>query len=179
MHRLFVAVRPPASIRTQLLDLMESVHGVRWQDEEQLHLTLRFVGEVDRHQAEDIAAALGSIHFPRFDIALAGIGSFDRRSQATHLWAGVAPHEPLKALHNKVDQALARVGVEPDRRAYLPHITLARLTRLSGPIDGLLRTAASLTSPPFAVEAFCLYESELSPAGATYSVIERYQLAAG
>ena len=59
---------------------------------------------------------------------------FDRRGMPETVWAGVTPHEPLKTLHKKVDQAIARVGVEPDQRAYLPHITLARLKRSSGPV---------------------------------------------
>ena len=176
MHRLFAAIRPPSAIREQLLDVMEGVRGARWQDEDQLHLTLRFVGEVDRHQATDIAAALGSIHHPGFEIALNGIGSFDRRGEPTVLWAGVAPHEPLKALHNKVDQALARAGVDPDRRAYLPHITLARLNRSTGPIDGLLEAHGGISSPAFAVDEFRLYESDLTPEGAIHSVVERYRL---
>ena len=72
---------------------------------------------------------------------------FDRRGQPETVWAGVAPHEPLKALHKKVDQALARVGVEPDQRAYLPHITLARLKRASGPVGNLLEQSGGLASP--------------------------------
>lgn len=176
MHRLFVAVRPPSPIRLQLLDLMEGVRGVRWQDEDQFHLTLRFIGEVERHQAEDIAAALGTIHQPRFDLSLSGLGTFGKGRQATTLWAGVAPHEPLKALHKKVDQALSRVGIPPDHRAYSPHITLARLKPSTGPIDVLMQGAGSLASPPFTVDSFCLFESMLSAAGAIHSVVERYPL---
>jgi RNA 2',3'-cyclic 3'-phosphodiesterase len=176
MHRLFVAIRPPEAIRERLLDLMEGVKAARWQDEEQLHLTLRFVGEVDRHQADDIAAALGTIRHPPFEVAVSGIGSFDRRGQPVTLWAGVSPHEPLKSLHKKVDQAVQRAGVEPDHRAYLPHITLARLNRSTGPIAPLLESAGALSSPPFPVDSFGLYESHLSPQGAIYTVVERYSL---
>lgn len=176
MHRLFVAIRPPQTIRERLLDLMEGVKGARWQDEDQLHLTLRFIGEVDRHQADDIAAALGTIRHPGFEIALSGIGSFDRRGQPVTLWAGVSPHDQLKSLHKKVDQAVQRAGVEPDHRAYLPHISLARLNRSAGPIEPLLASAGGLSSPPFAVDSFRLYESDLSPQGAIYSVVERYPL---
>jgi RNA 2',3'-cyclic 3'-phosphodiesterase len=176
MHRLFVAIRPPEAIRERLLDLMEGVKGARWQDEEQLHLTLRFVGEVDRHQADDIAAALGTIRHPPFEVAVSGIGSFDRRGQPVTLWAGVSPHEPLKSLHKKVDQAVQRAGVEPDHRAYLPHITLARLNRSTGPIAPILESAGGLSSPPFPVDSFGLYESHLSPQGAIYTVVERYSL---
>lgn len=176
MHRLFVAIRPPRAVRAQLLDLMGGVRGARWQSDDQLHLTLRFIGEVDRHRAGDLAAALGAIHYPRFEIALAGVGSFDRRGRAEALWAGVAPQESLKALHNKVDQAAARIGIEPDRRVYLPHITLARLNRSSGPVDRLLETAGGLASPAFTVDSFCLYESQLGQEGSVYSIVERYPL---
>ena len=176
MHRLFVAVRPPAFVRAQLLDLMEGLQGARWQDEDQLHLTLRFVGEVERHQAEDVAAALGTIHHPAFDLALSGLGSFARRGTPVTLWAGVTPHEPLKSLHKKIDQALARAGVQPDRRAYAPHITLARLGPSGDPIRPLMAQAGGISSLPFAVTDFRLYESVLSPHGASHSVVARYPL---
>lgn len=176
MHRLFVAIRPPVPIRDQLLDLMEGVDDARWQDEEQLHLTLRFIGEVDRHCANEAAAALESVRFPAFEITLNGLGSFDRRGRSSTLWAGVTPHEPLKALHRKIDQALQQAGIEPDRRAYLPHITLARLGRTSGSVRTLVETFGGMTSPPFRIDHFRLYESDLSPKGAIYTTVERYGL---
>ena len=176
MHRLFVAIRPPFPIRALLLDIMGGISGARWQSDDQIHLTLRFIGEVDRHRAEDIHAALGAIHHPRFEIALNGIDAFDRRGEPVTLWAGVTPHEPLKALHKKVDQACLRVGVDPDRRAYHPHITLARLKRGIGPLKGLVEQSGGLASAPFAVTAFALYESELAPEGPIYSRIETYPL---
>jgi 2'-5' RNA ligase len=176
MHRLFVAIRPPRPVREQLIALMGGVSGARWQSDEQLHLTLRFIGEVDRHKGDDVHAALGAIHHPAFEIALAGIGSFERRGEPQTLWAGVAPQEPLKILHNKIDQAVARAGVAAEHRAYMPHITLARLNRSSGPVAGLLEASGGITGSPFLIDAFCLYESELTPQGAVYSVVERYPL---
>jgi RNA 2',3'-cyclic 3'-phosphodiesterase len=178
MHRLFVAIRPPASVRALLLGAMGGVSGARWQSEDQLHLTLRFIGEVDRHRAGDIHAALGAVHHAPFEIALNRIGAFERRGQAEAVWAGVTPQEPLKALHNKVDAALTRVGVPPDQRAFLPHVTLARLKRSSGPVGNLLEHSGGLTSPPFAVDHFALFESTLTPEGAVYTIVERYSLAA-
>jgi 2'-5' RNA ligase len=176
MHRLFVAIRPPASVRAQLLAAMGGVSGARWQDEDQIHLTLRFIGEVDRHRARDVHAALGGVHSPSFELALAGVGSFERRGEPTALWAAVAPHEPVKRLHKKVDQALARIGIEPDRRAYVPHISLARLPYGAGAVGPFLHAAGRLASPPFAVEEFCLFESRLTPESAVYTVVERYKL---
>ena len=176
MHRLFVAIRPPERIRRLLLGAMGGISGARWQSDEQLHLTLRFIGEVDRHRAGDIHAALGAIHHPPFEIAISGLGAFDRRGQPETVWAGVTPQEPLKALHNKIDQAIGRVGVEPDQRAYFPHITLARLKRSSGGIRGLLEESGGLKSEPFLVDRFALYESKLTPEGAVYTAVETYSL---
>lgn len=176
MHRLFVAVRPPEPIRAALLAAMGGVSGARWQSDEQLHLTLRFIGEVDRHHARDIHAALGGIHHPGFEIAVSGLGTFERRGQPEVIWAGVAPHEPLRSLHKKVDQALGRIGIEPERRAYMPHITLARLKRSSGPVHELIGRSGGLATPPFRIAAFSLYESRLTPEGAVYSIVEDYPL---
>lgn len=177
MHRLFVAIRPPQTIREQLLGLMGGISGARWQSDEQIHLTLRFIGEVDRHVAEDAAVALTAVRQQSFEVALNGIGTFSHRGQPEVIWAGVAPHEPLKALHKKIDQACVRAGLEPERRAYSPHITLARLKRESGPVGGLLEAAGSVASAPFCVDSFALYESQLTPDGAVHTMVERYPLA--
>ena len=177
MHRLFVAVRPPEMVRDLLLDAMDDVPALRWQDDDQLHLTLRFLGEVDRHQAEDVHAALGSIRHPPFELAVSGLGMFDRRGVPTTAWAGVTPSEPVHNLHKKVDQAIARVGIEPDRRAFHSHITLARLGRDAGPAHGFLARSGTVSGPPFRVEAFGLYESRLTPDGAVYAELETYPLA--
>ena len=176
MHRLFVAIRLPAPVRAQLLGLMGGVAGARWLSEDQLHLTVRFIGEVDRHLARDVDAALSSLHHPRFSIAVNGLGVFERRGEPVTLWTGVAPHAPLHALHKKVDQALVRVGVEPDRRAYAPHVTIARLPRGAGPVRALVEQSGGVAGPPFAVEEFCLYESRLTPEGPVYTLAERYAL---
>lgn len=176
MFRLFAAIRPPAEMRGALLAAMGGVSNARWQSDEQLHLTLRFIGEVDRHRAQDIAAALGSVHHPRFDLALDGVGQFDRKGRIETLWAGVTPHEPVKTLHNKIDQALARVGLDPETRAYLPHITLARFGRSAGPIGGLLTRSGGVSSAAYPITEFCLFESKLSHEGSIYTVVDRYQL---
>jgi 2'-5' RNA ligase len=176
MHRLFVAVRPRREIRELLLGMMGGILGARWQDDEQLHLTLRFIGEVDSHRADDLVAALGSVHHKAFEIGLAGVGSFGKRGKGA-VWAGVTPQDELKSLHKKVDQACLRAGIEPDTRAYHPHITLARLGRSAGPAEPFLERWAGLSSEPFAVDSICLYESRLGSEGASYTVAERYPLA--
>lgn len=176
MHRLFVAIRPPAPIRQLLLAAMGGISGARWQSDDQLHLTLRFIGAVDRHLAGDVHAALGGVHHPPFALALNGLGCFDRRGFPDSVWAGVTPQEVVKALHKKVDAALLRVGVAPDERAFLPHITIARMSRSAGPIGNLLEEAGGLSSPAFTVDSFALFESDLTHEAAVYSVVERYKL---
>jgi 2'-5' RNA ligase len=176
MHRLFVGIRPPAPVCERLLALMGGVSGARWQNEDQLHLTLRFIGEVDRHLAQDVHAALGSVHHPSFELSLSGIGAFDRRSEPTVLWVGVTPADPVKALQKKVEQALARVGLEPERRAFHPHITLARLPRGAGTIQPLLEASGGVSGPAFEVADFCLFESRLTAQGAVYAILERFPL---
>lgn len=175
MHRLFVAIRPPASHRARLLAMMGGMAGARWQDGDQLHLTLRFVGQVDRHHANDIADALRAVRFAPFDIALSGVGCFNRKGVVDALWAGVQPRDALTALHKKVDRACVAAGLPPDERAYLPHITLARFGRGGGLVEPFLAQHADLTSPPFQVTGFGLFESHLGHTGATYHLIDRYR----
>lgn len=176
MHRLFVAIRPPEAIRRRLLLAMGGISGARWQSDEQLHLTLRFIGEVDRHLAADILAALGGVHHPPFEIAISGIGTFDRRGSPETVWAGIAPQEPVRSLRKKVDQALARVGIGPEQRAFTPHVTLARLKRTSGTVGNLLESEGGIASQPFRVDRFGLFESRLTPEGAVYTEVDSFPL---
>ena len=125
MHRLFVALEPPPHIRAQLLDLMGGVAGARWQSDAQLHLTLKFIGEVDRRTAEDVATTLSYLRHPCFSLSLSGVGMFDRRGRPEALWVGVSPRDSVKPLHDKVDQALRGAGIAPDGRPYAaddPHL---------------------------------------------------------
>ncbi len=179
MHRLFVALRPPAHIRAQLIDAMGGIAGARWQDDEQLHVTLRYIGEVERPVAEDVAVALGSVRAAPVTLAIAGVGRFDGDGRpGGAVWAGVAPRAPLAALHAKIDMALVRAGLQPERRAYLPHITLARLSRGAGSPDRFLADRAMLSSEPFTLDHVLLFESHLGASGATYEAVARYPLAA-
>lgn len=180
MHRLFVALRPPPPVRATLLAAMGGgVAGARWQDDEQLHATVRFIGEVERTHAEDLVAALAGVTAPAPMARLDGVGSFDRRGRVDTLWARLSPLEPLEALHRKVDQALARAGVAPDTRRYLPHVTLARFGRHAGDPSAIARwleAHAALSSPPFALPHLVLYESRLGSEGARYDAITRWPL---
>jgi 2'-5' RNA ligase len=179
MHRLFVAMRPPPDIRALLIAAMGGVSRARWQDDEQLHLTLRFIGEVDRPQAEDVAAALGRVRAEAPAVAIAGVGRFEKAGRTDTIWAGIAPRQPVAELHASIDRALRQAGIAPDRRAYLPHVTLARLPRSAGAepsVERFLADRAALSSAPFSCGAFFLFESRLGHEGARYEAVARYPL---
>lgn len=176
MHRLFVAIRPPEPIRDLLIDAMDDSPDFRWQDDEQLHITLRFVGEVDRPLADDLAAALGTVRADRFDLRIKGVGRFEQRSSGA-LWAGVELKEPIAALAAKVERICQQLGLEPERRAFHPHITLARWKgRRTREVQSFLERKRALSSDPFEVDRFTLFESRLSRHGAHYEAVAEYAL---
>jgi len=175
MHRLFVAIRPPEDIIDLLLDAMDEGAEFRWQSDQQLHLTLRFVGEVERPLADDLAAALAGVRSAPFELRLSGLGSFDHRNGGA-LWAGVEPKAEVTALAARIERACLAVGLPPETRAFRPHITLARWR---GPRSREAReflAGRSLSSPPFAVDRFILFESRLSRHGAHYEAVCDYPL---
>lgn len=175
MHRLFVAIRLPEDIRDLLIDATNEDAAFRWQSDEQLHLTLRFVGEVERPIADDLAVALATLRSEAFELRLSGLGSFDHRGAGT-LWSGVEPKEPVRALAARIERLCQSVGLPPERRAFTPHITIARWT---GPRSRQARAflaGRTIASPPFAVTAITLYESRLSRHGAHYEAVAEYPL---
>ena len=176
MHRLFVAIRPPEEIRDLLIDAMDDSPALRWVGEDQLHLTLRFIGEVERPMANDVAAALERVRSPAFELAVKGVGRFEQRSGGA-LWAGVEPRGPVAELAAKVERACVQAGLEPERRTFHPHITLARWNRRNA--DAVLafeRRRADLASAAFPVAEFILFESRLSRHGPHYEEVAAYPL---
>src|SRR5919107_359602 len=154
MHRLFVAIRPPQHIRDLLIDAMDDSADFRWQDEEQLHLTLRFAGEVERPVASDIADGLGRIRGEPFELRINGVGRFEQRNSGA-LWAGVEPRAAVASLAAKIERTCQAAGLEPERRAFHPHITLARWKgRRTRELASFLERRRGLVSEPFAVDRF-------------------------
>ena len=176
MHRLFVAIRPPEHIRDLLVDAMDDTPDFRWQDESQLHVTLRFIGEVDRPLANDLADALARVRSPVFNVRINGVGRFEQRSGGA-LWAGVEPKEPIVALAAKIERVCQQVGLEPERRAFHPHVTLARWNgRRTREVADYLERRRGLVSEPFQVASFILFESHLSRHGAHYEAVAQFRL---
>ena len=177
MHRLFTAIRPPGAVRDLLIDAMDDSAELRWVGDDNLHLTLRFIGEVERPLAEDVAAALSGVRFPKFELTITGAGMFEQRNGGA-LWGGVAPREPVATLAAKVERACVSAGLEPERRAFHPHITVARWNRRSAAAArSWLERNRALASAAFAVDRFTLFESRLSRHGAHYEEVMEYSLA--
>ena len=177
MHRLFVAIRPPEPIRDLLIDAMDDSADFRWQDDDQLHLTLRFVGEVDRPLAEDLALALTRVTTDPFTLRIAGTGRFEQRNSGA-LWAGVEPKAPVAALASKVERACVDVGIEPNAAPFIrTSPSPAGRAAERREVASFLERTRGLSSDPFAVTEFILFESRLSRHGAHYEPVTIYPLA--
>lgn len=179
LHRLFIGLRPPKDVRALLLGMMGGVAAARWQSDDQLHLTLRFIGDVDGRMAEDVALTIARVHTARFTTSLHGVGQFSKLGRTNAIWAGLTPGDALTSLHRKIDQALIRIGLTAEGRAYVPHITLARLPRSAGAeheVSQFLAAHGGLTSTPFAFSHVTLFESHLTRDGARYDAIDRWPI---
>ena len=153
MIRLFVALEIPDDIRGHLETLHAGVPGARWVASENIHLTLRFIGDVDGAVCEDVVDALLAIRAPSFELTLERLGTFQQGSIAHTLWVGVQRNEVLLQLQSKVERVLVAAGLPPERRRYAPHLTIARLRDASvGHVGSFIAEHEPFRMPPFAVE---------------------------
>lgn len=178
MIRLFVALSLPAEIRAQLAELAGGIPGARWVAPENYHLTLRFIGEVEAWRAEEIDDALLNIRARPFALSLRGVGIFERAGRVGPLWVGVEKTDALAFLRTKVETALQRIGLEPERKRFAPHVSLARVDRaVPEKLIGYLQAHSLFRAPPVAVESFVLYSSRLGKEQAVYVPEVEYELA--
>lgn len=160
MIRLFVALPLPETLRMRLAMLQAGVEGARWVPAENLHVTLRFIGDVQEDLCDDIVAALDAVAAPSLRVDPSGVGHFETGGRPHAIWAGVDRSPDLVALHEKIDRALVRTGLPPEGRKYAPHITLARVRRAKGNhLLDWLGTNGGFSAPPFEARSFTLFES--------------------
>ncbi len=169
MYRLFVAIELPTVVKQHLSLMLCGVPGAKWTDPDQMHLTVRFIGEVDGGVMEDILGALATVRADSFSIHLKGVGHFPPRQDPQTLWIGVEKSEGLSLLRSRVESALARAGVPRERRKFHPHVRLAYLrnSKLSK-VAIYLSQHALLEVAPFEVTEFSLYSSQLASNGAIH-----------
>src|ERR1039458_10029791 len=126
MIRLFVAIDLPEELKDLVAEIGSGLTGARRVPREQLHLTLRFIGEVDEQFFKAAKVALKKIKATSFKLALKGLGHFPPGKRPKVFWAGLGRSGPLLELQKKVEQALTEIGFIPEERGFSPHLTLAR-----------------------------------------------------
>lgn len=175
--RLFVGLDLPWPLKERLATLGGGIPGARWVSTENYHLTLRFIGETPGYVAEEIGLALASLKARGFNLTLAGVGTFARGGKATALWVGVERNPELEHLRGKIETALQRCGLEPERRRFQPHVTLARLDNVvEAKVAAFVAAHNLFRADPVAIEHFTLFSSRLGKDQAVYEPEVEYEL---
>ncbi len=187
--RLFAAVALPSEVREVLARAIgrlrdADLQGVRTVAPEGVHVTLKFLGNVDTGLVPSLSEAFTAVGegVAPFELALQGVGAFPDERAPRALWAGIAGNtEELAALAHRVDEACATLGFPRERRAFMPHLTIARL-RDSATVNDRGRAAQALAAiranvgGRFTVDALHLIKSTLTPAGPTYQTLHTVHL---
>ena len=178
MFRLFAGLALPEDLRSRLAVLQGGIDGARWVASENMHITLRFIGEVDEITAEEIDGALSRLTASPLNISLSGAGRFNSRNKPRAVWVGVEKTPDLMALQEKVDRAIINIGLPPEGRKYMPHVTLARMKNARAQhTQNWVAVHDLFLAAPFVAREVVLYESRLGRAGADYSPVAIYPLA--
>lgn len=179
MIRLFVGLALPEDLRAVLAGRQNGVPGARWVEPKNLHVTLRFIGEVDEHVAADIDAELAEVRAPAPVVELNGLGRFGDKRGARILHVGVEPAPALVHLRDKVESACVRAGLAPETRKFKPHVTLARFGGFGGGgrVDDIVAANTSWRPGTFTADHFVLFSSHLGHNGADYTAERVYPLA--
>jgi 2'-5' RNA ligase len=179
--RIFIAVDLSTDIRKALSEVQRELRPVtdtaRWVAAESIHITLKFIGEAPDKRVEDIHGALAGLNWKPFTITVRNVGFFPGTRSPRVFWAGMeAP--TMEGLAEELDARMERIGFEKERRAFRPHITLARARE--NRMDSSLVTASEKYQNhefgSFLVDRVFLFQSTLKPSGAVYDKIKEYLL---
>ncbi len=177
MPRLFTGLEIPADVGQSLGLLRGGLPGARWIDPEYYHLTLRFIGDVDFALAHEVASLLGQVKRKAFEFRFDGLSSFGGRKPRAVVAAAAAPAQALLDLQAEHERLLRRIGLEPEGRKYIPHVTLARLRDSSSrQVADYLSERGGFRSPSFRIARFVLFSSRASTGGGPYVVEEAFSL---
>jgi 2'-5' RNA ligase len=178
MPRLFTAVEIPPDIAQSLSMLRGGLPGARWIDPENYHLTLRFIGDVDDSTAHEVESLLDRVRRSAFELRIDGLTSFGGKKPRAVV-ATVTPTPTLMDVQAEQERLMQRMGLEPEGRKYIPHVTLARLRDSSSrDVADFLATRGFYRSEPFPVSRFVLFSSRASVGGGPYIVEADYPLGA-
>src|SRR5438105_2008647 len=170
MPRLFTAIEIPEAIRMHLSLLRAPLAGAKWIEPEDMHITLRFAGDIDGRTADELVDFLAGVRARPFPVTIAGVGAFGGRDPRV-LWAGVEAGEPLDALKRANDRAARAAGLQPEARAFKPHVTLARMRRgCEQAVARFLGETGALRTRPFVATRFVLLSARPGSGGGPYVV---------
>jgi 2'-5' RNA ligase len=175
MPRLFIAIDLPPVHRARIRSICTGIPGARWTPVAQIHLTLRFIGEVDFLLMQQISENLAEVRTEPLTLRIKGLGHFPPGRSPKVLWVGLENSARLLRLRKRLETALVQIGLEPERRKFAPHITLARFnTPPTKPLRDFLATNQLFELPPFPVQEFHLYSSRLTSSGAIHQLEASY-----
>lgn len=170
--RLFIGLELPDSLQRLLARLTTDLPGAHWHMPQDLHITLRFLGQLDPVRQQAILPLLRSSSVAPFRLQVSGVGDFDQRI----LWAGLAPSDPLLALKQQLDLGLQAMSLPADMHDYHPHITLARIKAdHQDSLRDFIEAYQQLELPSWEVSHLSLFESRNNDQG-RYHVLGRYPL---
>ena len=182
--RLFVALEIPLAVRQNLAILLDSSRAItkepRWVRAENLHVTLKFLGEVAEGKVDAVRAALGEIRSDKaVSLELRGLGFFPNEKHPRVFWAGMEASSNLKTLAGDIEGAVGKLGIPREKREFSPHLTLARFERPRLP-EALRKLIAENLQRAFGsvrTNEFILIQSKLKPTGAEYTTVATFQFA--
>ena len=178
MVRLFVALALPEAVKAELAGLVGGIPGAKWLPPANYHMTLRFIGEIQSWQAQDVDHALAAIRARPFEISLHGLGTFEKAGRLQALWVGIERSAVLTHLQNKVENALQRADIAPERKRFAPHVTLARVDRAPpDKVIGFVQAHNLFRAPPITIKHFSLFSSQLGKEHSVYTQEADYALA--
>jgi 2'-5' RNA ligase len=182
--RLFVAIELPEHVRQNLADLLHEFRAIspqtKWVRPENMHLTLKFLGETASEQLNEVKATLHRIYSSEpIELEFRGLGFFPNARRPRVLWAGIESSLNLSGVATEIDQALHKLGFPLDDRTFTPHLTLARFSQpaLSPALQAAALENASRAFGAFFVRQFQLIESKLKSAGAEYTTLQSFSFA--
>ncbi|MEM3440030.1 MAG: RNA 2',3'-cyclic phosphodiesterase [Candidatus Bathyarchaeia archaeon] len=155
-------------------DLMEICKGLKLVEPQNLHITLRFLGEIDERIADGICKALGGMGFGPFEVELKGLGAFPKDGYANVIWIGIqGGRGELERVARDIEMRLRGLGIPPDERGFSPHLTIARVKSpgCRAKFKEFLSGSKELEFGRILVDSIRLKRSELSPRGPTYYTI--------
>jgi 2'-5' RNA ligase len=186
--RTFIALELPQSIHEELSTIISSLKkkvpaGIRWVPANNIHITLKFIGDVPKNELPAIDAAVGSItqNHAAFDAHLAGLGAFPNPRRPRVVWIGIQAPDTLAAMARKIDQALTKLGYPPEDRPFSPHLTLGRVVQDASSqeisvISQMLADPKDAIAIPVLLEQVTVFKSDLQHGGAIYTPLFRHTL---